>query len=520
VLRNLSPKALPGLLRSLLGLRTGQVTAGAVVLGLVVATGAVLAAGPWDSTGQRTAERAWAAGHAREGGADHGAQGPQAGGHGAQHGSATIPSAPPVLLALGAGSGAGTAAASGHGASGTVPTEKSLGPVLDPLLADASLGRVRTAAVVDVASGRQVFGRAADRPQTPASTTKLATATAALSALGDDHRIETRVVLDDSPRKGHADVPRAVLVGGGDPTLTAHADAHGFASLRTLADSTARELKARHLTEIALGYDDSLYTGPRLHPIGRNDNLAPLTALTADEGRLDDSTEGPAPRTADPSGDAARAFAGFLRRDGIRIQGRPAAAKEPRGAEHLAAVWSPPLSDLVERMETNSDNDIAENLARQTALALHRPADFAGGAAAVAAQLAKLGLPVRGASFHDGSGLDRADRVTARLLTSVLAAAGAPAHPELRSVLTGLPVAGFTGTLASRYASGADAAGTGLVRAKTGTLTGVNTLAGTVVDTDGRLLAFAFMTSGGTSPTATEAALDHLAAALTRCGCG
>ena len=52
-------------------------------------------------------------------------------------------------------------------------------------------------------------------------------------------------------------------------------------------------------------------------------------------------------------------------------------------------------------------------------------------------------------------------------------------------------MAGFTGTLRARYPS--DATGTGIVRAKTGTLTGVNTLAGTVVDADGRLLAFAFL---------------------------
>ncbi len=101
-----------------------------------------------------------------------------------------------------------------------------------------------------------------------------------------------------------------------------------------------------------------------------------------------------------------------------------------------------------------------------------------------------------GAAFKDGSGLNRDDRLTADLLTALLAKAADPAHPELRPVLTGLPVGGFTGTLPSRYADGA----AGVVRAKTGTLTGVNTLAGTVVDQDGRLLAFAFLAIGHHGP--------------------
>ncbi|WP_212907872.1 D-alanyl-D-alanine carboxypeptidase/D-alanyl-D-alanine-endopeptidase [Streptomyces sp. TS71-3] len=485
-------------------LKTWQVTAGALGLGLIVAAGAVLAAGPWDSSGQRTAERNWASGQGRRGGADHGPGGPSGG-------SATAPSAPPVLTALSMPEGG-----SGHAAAGRPPTGPSLGALLDPLLADASLGRTRTAAVVDVTTGRRVYDKGAGQALTPASTTKLATAVAALSEAGADHRISTRAVLTGGEGKAPA---RVVLVGGGDPTLTAQDGTQGAASLRSLATATARALRSRHIGTVSFGYDDSLYTGPRLHPIGPNENLAPVTALTADEGRLDHSVSGPAQRSTDPSGDAATAFAGFLKQEGIAVRGNPAPARAGRGARQLAAVQSPPLSALVERMLTNSDNDIAEALARQTALAARKPVSFAGGAAAIGARLHRLGLPVAGARFRDGSGLDRGDRLSAGLLTALLAEAGAPDRPELRSVLTGLPVAGFTGTLEHRYTDGADAAGTGLVRAKTGTLTGVNTLAGTVVDADGRVLAFAFMTAGATSPAATQTTLDHLATALAGCGC-
>ncbi|MFF8990928.1 D-alanyl-D-alanine carboxypeptidase/D-alanyl-D-alanine-endopeptidase [Streptomyces sp. NPDC014983] len=476
-------------------LSTLQYTAGAATAGLVLAAGVVTLAGPWDATGQRTAERdrATVLEHAR--GADHG-PGPAAGE------PRPAPSAPAVLAGLGAASSpVDTRQAPAGGGT-------ALADALGPLLDSPALGEGHTAVVVDAATGRRLYGVEPDKGLTPASTTKLATAAAALDALGPDHRFTTRAALRGGTRE-------LVLVGGGDPTLTARAEADGWASLRTLATRTARALRARGIHKVTLSYDATLYAGPALHPIGVNDNLAPVSALITDEGRTDDSTSGPAPRVADPAEDAARKFAGFLKDAGIGTTPSGPARATGR-AETLATVSSPPLSALVERMLTNSDNDIAEALARQTALASGRPAGFDGGARAIAAQLGKLGLPLAGTSFHDGSGLDRADRLTADLLTAILVKAGTPGHPGLRPILTGLPIAHFTGTLTTRYADGA----AGLVHAKTGTLTGVNTLAGTVVDQDGRLLAFAFLASGTTDPMAAQSALDRTATALAACGCG
>ncbi|MFG2937913.1 D-alanyl-D-alanine carboxypeptidase/D-alanyl-D-alanine-endopeptidase [Streptomyces sp. NPDC048282] len=477
-------------------LKTWQYTAGAATAGLALAAGVATAAGPWDATGQRTAERDRAAALERTGGADHGSGADSVTADG-EPGPA--PSAGSVLTGLGGATNTVKSAPSGRpaGISGTAVTD-----VLKPLLADAALGRTRTAVVVDVATGGRLYGSGADTALTPASTTKIATAVAALHALGPDHRLTTRVALEPGTRE-------VVLVGGGDPTLTAHKDAEGWASLRTLATETAKSLTARGIKQITLSYDTTLYAGSDLHPIGVNDNLARVSPLMADEGRTDDSTEGPVTRVSDPAADAARKFAGFLQAAGIKTSS-PGTSKASSRAATLATVSSPPLSSIVERMLTNSDNDIAEALARQTALASGRPASFDGGAAAIAAQLTRLGLPMTGASFHDGSGLNRDDRLTANLLTALLAKAADADRPGLRPVLTGLPVAGFTGTLTSRYGDGA----AGVVRAKTGTLTGVNTLAGTVVDKDGRLLAFAFLTSDTTSPEEAQAALDRTATAL------
>ncbi|MFI1168392.1 D-alanyl-D-alanine carboxypeptidase/D-alanyl-D-alanine-endopeptidase [Streptomyces sp. NPDC020801] len=479
--------------------KTWQFTAGAATAGLVLTAGVVTAAGPWDSSGQRTAERDRAAALERAGGTDHGRRGDTSDtSDTAEGGPKPAPSAAPVLVGL--------------GTTGNTVKSASGGPafaaVLDPLLSGTELGTRHSAAVVDVATGRRLYGQGAGESFTPASTTKIATAVAALSALGADHRLTTRAALEP-------DTGELVLVGGGDPTLTARENARGWASLRTLADDTAAALTRRGLSRVTLSYDTTLYAGPELHPIGVNDNLAPVSALMADEARTDGSARGPAPRAIDPAADAARTFARLLSAHGIRTTA-PGLSKATGRAETLAAVSSPPLSDVVERMLTNSDNDIAEALARQTAAATGGRPDFDGGAAAIAAQLTRLGLPLTGAAFHDGSGLNRADRLTADLLTSLLRKAGDPAHPELRAVLTGLPVAGFTGTLADRYTSDGAA---GVVRAKTGTLTGVNALAGTVVDRDGHLLAFAFLTENTTGPEAAQAALDRTATALANCGC-
>ncbi|MDG9717481.1 D-alanyl-D-alanine carboxypeptidase/D-alanyl-D-alanine-endopeptidase [Streptomyces sp. DH24] len=472
--------------------RTWQYTALAATAGLALAAGVVTAAGPWDSSGQRTAERDRAAAWGSTGGADHG-------GDPASREPGPAPSAATVLAGLGAGTTVQAAP--------DTPDGRALTDVLEPILKDPALGPRRSAAVVDVTTGKRLYGVGVGAALTPASTTKIATAVAALSAMGPDHRLTTRAALEP-------DTGELVLVGGGDPTLTAREEANGNASLRTLADRTAAALTERGLREVTLSYDTTLYAGPELHPIGVNDNLAAVTPLMLDEARTDDSTRGPAPRVPDPAADAARRFGDLLKDRGIKTT-PPGPSKATGRAESLAAVSSPPLSALVERMLTHSDNDIAEALARHTAVATGERADLAGAGVAVRAQLDRLGLPVSGTDIKDGSGLDRAGRLTANLLTALLVTAADPDHPELRPALTGLPVAGFTGTLTSRYEDGA----AGFVRAKTGTLTGVNALAGTVVDRGGRVLAFAFLTTGTTNPGAAQAALDRAASALASCGC-
>ncbi|WP_327392659.1 D-alanyl-D-alanine carboxypeptidase/D-alanyl-D-alanine-endopeptidase [Streptomyces sp. NBC_01186] len=476
--------------------QTIQLAAGSAAVGLAVALTTVAAAGPWDS-GQRTAERTWAAEQRPDSGTDHDGR--------------TGLTAPQVLAEAGPLPGAGgTKGGGGANGSGSQradkvppPTASALADTLEPLLEDDALGAVRHASVVDAVTGRQLFAQGSGETAAPASTVKLATAVAALTARGENHRIATRVV-------GKGD--HVTLVGGGDPTLTKGA-------LSDLAEDTAHTLRKRGVRKVTLAYDLTRYTGTEQHPIGPNENLALVTPLMLNEGRLDKSDHGPAARTGDPAGQAAQEFADRLSEEGVKTTGTAESRKASGSARALAVHKSATLGALVERMLTNSDNDIAEALARQTALAKGEPASFEGAGRAVKSTLKRLGLPLKGVKFADGSGLNRADRVSPALLTQLLVRAADPDRPTLRPVITGLPVAGFTGTLDARYGGERGEPGAGLVRAKTGTLTGVNTLAGTVVDADGRMLAFAFMTTGTVDANAAQTSLDRLASTLANCGC-
>ena len=420
----------------------------------------------------------------------------------------------------------------GARSSAPLPTGRGLSAALSPILGSRVLGKQAGAEVVDPGSGRVLFARGASTLIQPASTTKLVTAIAALDVLGPSARFTTRVVSGASPGS-------IVLVGGGDPTLAAGpapvSDYPQPATLKALATATARALRAQGRHSVRLSYDASLFTGPPLAPgwptaYITTGNVTAITSLEVDQGRL---TPGGAPqdaddpgnfrpRSVDPAGRATQAFAAFLSADGIHVTGLGGQQKAAAHAATIASVSSPPLSAIVGWMLRESNNVIAENLARQVALRERRPASFSGAAAAVTAIARRLGV-ASGIHLVDGSGLSPQDRIAPAALARLVSLASAGTRGRLRAAITGMPVAGFSGTLAPGQSvfSGFTARSRGLVRAKTGNLSSVATLAGLVYDASGRLLAFAFMTDQVQATRLDKAAdgLDRMASALAGCGC-
>jgi len=186
----------------------------------------------------------------------------------------------------------------------------------------------------------------------------------------------------------------------------------------------------------------------------------------------------------------------------------------------IASVESAPLAQIVQHVLEVSDNEGAEVLLRQAAIAAAKPASFTGGAAAVAETLAAYGIDTASDVIYDGSGLSREDSLAISTLVQTLQTAAEPTNPQLRAVVSTLPVAGFTGSLDYRFVETAPS-GLGRVRAKTGTLTGVQGLAGVATTRLGHVLMFAVVADEVPVPRtlAARAQLDRIAATLASCRC-
>jgi serine-type D-Ala-D-Ala carboxypeptidase/endopeptidase (penicillin-binding protein 4) len=405
------------------------------------------------------------------------------------------------------------------------PSASAVRRALARALHDPHLAALR--AVVAPLRGRPVLD-VGHGTSTPASTLKLLTATAALEALGPTRTFATRVVAPGH-RQGKPEQRRRgaglhlVLVGGGDPFLAGRKPDQGVgrrdASLQTLAAVTAKRLHQRHVSTVRLSYDTSLFSGPRVDPHWPkhyipDDVVSPVTALWADEGG-DPSGSG---RVADPAASAAGQFAAYLAKQAIRVAPAIREVRAAAGAREVARVTSPPVADIVERVLRNSDNEGAEVLAHQVGLAVEGEGSYAAGVRGTTRTLLGLGISMRGATVQDGSGLSRHDRLDVTTLVQVLQTASSPDHPELRSVITGLPVAAYDGSLGYRFDH---SPARGLVRAKTGTLTGTSALAGLTTDARGRVLVFAFVSNHVryAETLDTRAALERLASALATCRC-
>ena len=360
--------------------------------------------------------------------------------------------------------------------------------------------------VLDVETGDVLAASNADQLLVPASNTKLLTVTALLSVFDGTETFDTTVV---SPAPG-----QLVLVGGGDPLLASVASGGNpkRASLEELAAKTAEKLKSQGLSTVSLGYDASLFqeSWATTWPASYHDQVTQISALWADEGRDDKQV-----RSTDPAGDAARIFAAQLGAQGITVEGSPATATG--SGEEIAKVSSPGVHALAAAAMETSNNSYTEVLGMQLARKLGQPTTFAGTATAVQQELTRLGLWREGAVLYDGSGLTRENQVTASLLAGVVRYM--MITPRTSVVQEGFPVAGVSGSLAKRFDDEISTAGRGIVRAKTGTLSLVSTLAGTTVTTDGREVAFAFMTNGSTDGWAAQVWSDRGASLITGCGC-
>jgi D-alanyl-D-alanine carboxypeptidase/D-alanyl-D-alanine-endopeptidase (penicillin-binding protein 4) len=440
----------------------------------------------------------------------------------------------------------------------TAGIERALAPVRAlPALRDSAL------VVRDGQSGEVLLDQRGDDLRVPASTTKLLSAAAIGRIFAPDETLRTVVREGDTP-------DQIVLVAGGDSLLAPGKGdpkaVAGRAGLGDLADQVATVLKARGTRRVTLFVDETYAGGPTTAPTwAPTFRSSGITGAVAMLGLSSQRAKGGAPGPADPVESVRSALVRLLETRGIDVtvaargrapgvpgspmpmpmptptrSGEPSATPSDGATQDLGtaapttpastasaptegpdvilgSVQSAPVREQLALALTDSDNALTEILARQAAYRSGAGTGFAAVGSWVVSQVAALGLDTAGVTLSDASGLSRENRVRASLLSDVLVLGYDGRHPVLRRALDGLPIGGLTGTLAERL-SGPNHAAAGRARAKTGTLTGANALAGSVVDDSGRLLVFVGMVAGvGTNDA--RAALDRLAAAIASCGC-
>jgi serine-type D-Ala-D-Ala carboxypeptidase/endopeptidase (penicillin-binding protein 4) len=362
-------------------------------------------------------------------------------------------------------------------ASGAVPLAKAL--------ARAVASRLRTgAAVIDLRTGETVYALHADTPLAPASTEKLPLATAALQLLGPGFRTETTVLTAGG---------NLYLKGFGDPLLRR-------AGLLRLA----RQVRAggvRVVRGTIVGdesFFDSRRTGPGWKAEFYEEESPPLSALVVDGGVLDGRVVGR------PALGAAILFRRALTTAGVKVAG-VGEGIAPSAALQVARIASPPLMRILHRMDTWSDNFVAETLLKLLGAHELGKGSTAAGAQVVRATLAEDRLDLTG-RLADGSGLSQLDRLSAASLASLVDFV--QRTPRLRPLLDTLAVAGVSGTLRNRLR---DVPGHALVRGKTGSTDESSALVGLVADR----YAFAILENGAPVDfTAAHAAQDRFVRAL------
>ncbi len=463
------------------------------------------------------------------------------------------------------------AAAPARGAPEGGPSPLAAG--LDDLVLDGPLAEARTGVcVASLDTGAVLYARGADQLLNPASNVKLFTAAAALARLGPEHRFDTEVSTDAASAGLPGGQARVLyLRGKGDPSLVTerlHAlaadllhlglrhvgdlvlDDGWFDAVRVGPGFDQEDGDRAYLAPagaLSLNYNTvAVHVGPGERPgapgrvelepdsaffevVNRTTTGGPRSArrlviasTPLPGGRQRVLVEGRLPargrtsvtwrRVDDPPRYLGETFRRLLEQHGVKVTGRVKLGPVAPDAALLHVAESEPLGVLVRRLQKSSNNFMAEQLVKALgAAAAGPPGTWASGVAAVEAFLAEVGIPRGAYLMKNGSGLNDANRFSARQTVQLLVAM-ARRLPLAAEFLAALPVAGRDGTIRSRM-EGTDAAGQ--VLAKTGTLDGVVALSG-YVETAGReRLAFAVLVNDhGRRAAAVTQRVDELATFL------
>ena len=370
---------------------------------------------------------------------------------------------------------------------------------------------------------RSVFQSQSDVRLVPASLMKIVTSAAALEVMRSTEVYKTEVFVRTAAMMSATDgVLRGdvYLVGQGDPVLSTQRYIERFpepvahTDIARLGDRVFAALAVHRITRVegrVVGDDTwfidqerdytkqfpdesseaiwkrSFVTRNTVGPLSGlllNDGFSSYSWSTSSAGRTQNV------RAADPAQHAASVFDDLLEARGMVISKRPASGMAPSAAVRtsLGSIESPPLSEILVRILSRSDNTTAEMLLKEIG---RRTAGSTRSSAVASVQeimRQKLGPLVEGLVIADGSGLSSHNRLTCAAILELLSQAG-PGSP----LVEGLSVVGERGTLRWCRPAVAGQDQHNAIRGKTGTLLQSTALAGITVAANGEILTFAMM---------------------------
>ena len=332
-----------------------------------------------------------------------------------------------------------------------------------PLLETTQLGLM----VYDLTADSTVYTYNHRQRLRPASTMKLLTAITALDRLGADYQLRTSLYITGRIA-GNTLIGNVICVGGMDPMFD-RTDMQAFVSqLRQMGIAT---IQGRIVGDTSFKDADRLGEGWCW-----DDDNPVLTPLLCD--RKDTFVE---------------QFTAELKRGGITVSAQGAAANQPRATRRLVATRSHSVGQVLVDMMKESDNLYAESMFYQLAtLTNNKTATAKLAASQVRQTIQRAGLQPGDYRIADGSGLSLYNYVSAELEVAFLRYAWQ--HEQVYIPLyDALPIAGLDGTLKSRMQKGRAIDN---VHAKTGSVSGISSLAGYCTSAEGHQLAFCIINQG------------------------
>lgn len=405
------------------------------------------------------------------------------------------------------------------------------------------------AAVLNPANDEMLYDVGAEIPSRTASVMKLLTAAAALETLGPNYRVETRVYADSK------DPTKIYLVGAGDVTLSRtkpgvqsiYRDAPKLSSLAFQVNQYVSTMEpaeepdpaeqpaqpvppqpepepepfTQEITEIVL--DSSLWGGvdgsgqweKNWNPEGIIDGWMSQTSALQVDGDRNEPSQLTSVRSEAPVERAGEWF-----KESIGVNAATASLSygvAPADSVEIASVLSEPIKEWIRIMLLESDNTVAEALARLVAYDVGLDgSDFESLTPAYKAALQNTGLNTQGLVIEDGSGLSAYSAVSPKFIAQLMDLV-VEDYPNFENILNALPVAGESGSLKNRFAEGEISEASGKILAKTGWIRTGYTLAGTMTARDGTELVFAVYNLGDVSIPNREA-LDEFVYGIYDCG--